>query len=769
MVIIVSWSAYAFWHSLPSPLFNTSFSNILLSKDRQLLAAHIAKDEQWRFPEIEHVPEKFRQSIIHYEDKRFLNHIGFDPLAMLRAIRLNLQQGRVVSGGSTLTMQVIRLAKQNPPRTVWQKLKELVQAVRLEIAYDKPDILRLYASYAPFGGNVVGLEAAAWRYFARTPEQLSWAESAMLAVLPNSPALIHPGRNREALLQKRNRLLKRLFDSHVIDQLTYELAITETLPQKPHPLPRLAPHLLETLQVKLPQQARYHSSLDYSLQRQLLKLAKNYAANLRLSDIQNLAVLVIDNKSFEVLAYIGNAPNEQALDQNGLAIDLIQRPRSTGSTLKPLLFAAMLQQGEVLPESLISDVPVHYAGFMPKNFDRAYRGAVPAKYALARSLNIPAVNMLSQFGVARFQHFLQNMGLSHLTRSSDNYGLSLILGGSEASLWELTQLYANLAWIAQQHKGDVFYRKAKWLHGTNQPLIQPSELDSATAWMTLQALLEVTRPGVDGYWRKFSSSRKIAWKTGTSFGQRDAWSIGTTPNYTVGVWVGNANGEGRPNMTGSNTAAPLMFNAFNLLPDNNRWFEKPTHRFKTIQVCVNDGYLSNGNCQTEDYEIPQNVRFTKLSPYHHRIHLDQTEQFQVHGGCESPSNMKHQTAFILPPDQAYYYRQHHADYQTPPPFRADCLTTANTNYNKGFSISYPKNGAQIYIPTEIDGTAGKVVMKVIADNPEQTLHWHLNDQFIGSTQTFHQQAVYLTAGKHQLLVLDNYGNQAGLSFRVLNN
>jgi len=777
--LLLLYIAWLFWfYPLPKPLFNTPYSSVLLSEDRRLLAAHIATDEQWRFPALHIVPEKFQQSLIYYEDRRFMQHWGVDPLAIGRAVYLNLRHGRIISGGSTLSMQVIRLAEGNPPRTVWQKFKESILALRLEQAYSKKDILKLYASHAPFGGNVVGLEAAAWRYFARTPQQLSWAESALLAVLPNSPALIHLGKNRARLLNKRNALLKRLYTHQVIDRLTYELAQQETLPQKPHPLPRLAPHLLETLQKHYPAQ-RFHSTLDYALQQRLNTIAQHYAQQLQLADIHNLAILVLNNEDFSTLAYMANSPldsQQTNYNEQGLAIDLIQRVRSTGSTLKPFLFATLLQQGELLPDMLVSDVPVHYAGFMPKNYDRQYRGAIAAKYALAQSLNIPAVNLLSQYGVARFQAFLTQMGISSLHRSAQDYGLSLILGGAEASLWELTQSYANLAHLAQTPLNSdgtaanpLFYQQARLLQQDDAQTTRQSELSPATAWMTLQALLDVARPGNAGHWQKFSSSQKIAWKTGTSFGHRDAWAIGTTPRYTIGVWVGNAKGEGRSGLTGTQVAAPLLLQAFNALSDQPSFsqtaFQKPKQAFKTIRVCKKDGYLSNGLCESQDYAIPKSVNFTRLTPHHLRVHLDQSGQYQVHSGCESPHQMQHQTRFILPPAQAYYYQQYHSDYQALPPYRADCQQS--TAVGTRFSIIYPAPNAQIYLPTELDGSAGNVVLKALAQPSEQRLYWHINQRFIGTTETFHQQALHLNKGKHRLTIVDETRQQQSRVFTVL--
>ncbi|MGB1311328.1 MAG: transglycosylase domain-containing protein, partial [Leucothrix sp.] len=370
------------------------------------MGAHIAEDEQWRFPPVERVPNKFSTALIAFEDKRFRYHPGVDPMAVARALYLNLSKGKVVSGGSTLSMQTIRLSQQNPPRTLWNKLLEALKAIRLEVRYSKDQILSLYASHAPFGGNVVGLEAAAWRYFGRSQHKLSWAESAMLAVLPNSPGLIHVGRSRQQLKAKRDRLLQRLQEQGVLSELDYELAIAEALPLRPKPLPRLAPHLLDTLLQEHQQAAdphkvpRFETSISYQMQRSAMQIAKHHAQTLKQRGVNNLAMLVIDNRTFGVLAYVGNVPSETA-DKNGLAIDLVQRPRSTGSTLKPFLFANMIQQGEILPETLVADTPVRYSGYRPKNFNRDFHGAVRARDALSSSLNIPAVNMLSYHGVER--------------------------------------------------------------------------------------------------------------------------------------------------------------------------------------------------------------------------------------------------------------------------------------------------------------------------------------------------------------------------------
>lgn len=767
LTLVLAFSAWWYWWAIPDELFSAPISNIVLDRNGKLLSAHIAEDQQWRFPDIEQVPDKFAIALTQFEDKRFNSHWGVDPIALMRATYLNLSQRRVVSGGSTITMQVVRLSRSNPPRTLGEKLLEMARALRVESRFSKNDILKFYASHAPFGGNVVGLEAAAWRYFGRDPAQLSWAESAMLAVLPNNPALVHLSRNRQRLLDKRNTLLKRLYEQQYLNELDYKLALAEPLPDAPHALPRLAPHLLDTLSLQYKQGQRFHTTLEGLLQKQLQTLTQRSGEQLALEGVNNLAVLVLDNKTQEVLAYMGNRPGVD-MKANGHAMDLIQRPRSTGSTLKPLLFAAMIEQGMILPDSLIADVPVSYTGFTPQNYDRAYRGAVPAHEALARSLNIPAVNMLSQYGVQPFQSYLQQIGLQHLTRPARDYGLSLILGGAEGSLWDLTNAYANLAYLANQEPYTTprYWQRAKWLKTQSSDTERIATLSSASAWLTLEALVEVARPGDEGYWEKFSSSQRIAWKTGTSYGHRDAWAIGITPLYTVGVWVGNANGEGRNGITGTQSAAPLLFNTFNLLHQSTQWFTKPNWQMTTVVVCKNDGYLSNGQCDTKSVDAPIGGRFVKLSPYYKRIHLDSTGQWRVTSQCEAVYAMQARNWFILPPEQAYYYRQHHANYQPLPPFREDCQVV-DTSQSEAISLVYPRPNTQVYLPRELDGKRSQVVFKAVPRTPETLLYWHLDDQFIGTTQTFHNQAVTVPVGEHKVAVVDEMGNRVEQSFQVL--
>jgi penicillin-binding protein 1C len=397
---------FELWYnfSLPRPHFDTPYSLILQDRQGELLSARIAEDGQWRFPPPDSLPEKYVHALILFEDQRFFRHPGIDLRAVARAIGQNLRSRRIVSGASTITMQTIRLARGDRQRNLWNKMVEVILATRLELSRSKADILRIYAAQAPFGGNVVGLDAAAWRYFGKSPQYLSWAEAATLAVLPNSPGLIHPGRNRAALRAKRNRLLKKLADQGLIDDMGLELAMAEELPQAPLPLPRNAPHLLEKAARdyqtgKLPS-PRVLSSIDLSLQRQMSVRVEQHREVLAANQIHNAAAVLIHIPSNQILAYVGNAPGAGA--SHGGMVDILEAPRSTGSILKPFLYAMALEDGLILPGSLLRDVPSNFNGYRPENYHRGFHGAIPADEALARSLNIPFVHLLKEYGLELF-------------------------------------------------------------------------------------------------------------------------------------------------------------------------------------------------------------------------------------------------------------------------------------------------------------------------------------------------------------------------------
>jgi len=758
----------AFWFSLPQPLFNTPYASVILDRQDRLLGATIAADQQWRFPPRTQLPPRYQAAVVQFEDKRFFHHPGVDPIALIRAMVQNLKAGRVVSGASTFSMQVIRLSRDNPPRTYIEKLIEMILAMRLELSYSKEEILALYAAHAPFGGNTVGLEAASWRYFGRSPTELTWAEAALLAVLPNNPALIHPGHRRDALQAKRDALLQRLKEQGAISDLDLRVAVAESLPDAPRPLPQYAPHLHATLQQQYPTQSRFVTSVDLDLQETLNNIVAESSDKLRAEGIDNLAVLVLDNVNFNVLGYVGNSPPSDDA-QMGTAVDIIRSPRSTGSVLKPFLFAAMLEHGELTPTTLVPDVPTHYEGYAPKNYDRQYRGAVPANMALARSLNIPAVRMLHRYGVERFYDVLRQMGMSSLQRPPQDYGLTLILGGAEGTLWDMTRMYANLANLARQNQYayQPRYRDVSTFAGKPGLEHAAADISPGAAWLTLQALVNVTRPDTERFWKSFENSRPVAWKTGTSYGLRDAWAIGTDARYTVGVWAGNANGAGRAGLSGLHSAAPVLFKVFNALPHGG-WFTAPDTWLRPVKVCKQDGYLANDLCPQEDELIPRNSHFHYQSPDFQLVHLDPTGKFQVHSGCQPVADMVHEARFQLPPAQAYFYRQHHADYESLPPYRDDCQPgSMKLAEREQIELLYPQQNTRLYIPTDLAARRSKTVFQAAHRDSRARIYWHLDDTYLATTTVFHELALDIQPGHHVLVLVDNYGHRLVRSFEVL--
>ena len=665
--LILLWFAFC----LPNPLFRDPTSTILTGSNGELMAARIANDGQWRFPQVDSVPYKFEQSIIYFEDEYFRYHLGINPISLFKAIVANIKAGEIKRGGSTITAQVIRLSRKGKRRTVWEKGIEFLLAFRLELSYSKKEILNLYASNAPFGGNVVGLQAAAWRYYGRPPEKLSWGETTTLAVLPNAPALIYPGKNHEKLLIKRNRLIDKLFEHNIIDSLTCELAKFEPLPLKPKPLPQLAPHLLSRTIIEGHQGEIIQTTLNKDFQVQCNRIIQKYHNALINNEIQNAAAIVLEVETGNVLAYLGNTQTKQ--EEAGYYVDMITALRSSGSTLKPFLYALMQKEGMLLPHSLVTDIPTQISGYTPKNFNKSYDGVVPASNALARSLNIPAVRMLRSYGLEKFHQQLPYFGLTTINKHPHHYGLTLILGGAEISLWELSSSYASMARMLNRYsEGDSEYftknyHPANFYHKkTNKDKGSTREGDifgAGPVFLTFEALSEMNRPIEGEEWRRFYSSKKIAWKTGTSFGHRDAWAVGVTPKYVVAVWVGNADGEGRPGLTGASTAAPIMFGIFKKLPPTG-WFDTPFDDLKEIETCKQSGFKATKFCkETQLIRTSVNGQRSAPCPYHKSIFLDKDEIYRVTSECYPVADMVEKSWFILPPIIEWYYKSKDPFYQ----------------------------------------------------------------------------------------------------------
>ncbi|NVO04193.1 MAG: penicillin-binding protein 1C, partial [Bacteroidetes bacterium] len=519
--------------------------------------------------------------------------------------------------------------------------------------------------------------------------------------------------------------------------------------------------------------------INFDLQNRINEIVEAHHQQLMSNDINNVAALVMEVKTGNVLTYVGNTTSPGKAE-NGTDVDVIPAPRSTGSILKPFLYAAMLNDGEILPNTLVPDVPTQISGYAPENYNKTYDGAIPAKRALARSLNVPAVWMLQSYGAEKFNYVLKKLGMTTLKKPASHYGLSIILGGAEGCLWDIAGIYGSMArtlnnynlnnnqysksdfhppiYIAEENDVKINNKNKGAYYGS-------SYLSAASIWSTFEAMVEVSRPEEEMEWQQFASSSKIAWKTGTSFGYRDGWAVGVNPQFVVAVWVGNADGEGRPGLTGIQTAAPIMFDIFKILKPSE-WFGTPINDMQKITVCKYSGYKASPICELIDTVwVPKSGVNFKLCPFHQIINLDKSENYRVTSECESVSNMVQKSWFILPPVQEAYFKLKNPYYKSLPPFRDDCKT--ENSAVKSMEIVYPQNLSKIYIPYELEGTQGKTIFKVVHRNADAVIFWHVDDKYIGKTSGFHQMGFTPEIGQHKLTLVDQNGETLTRRFQIL--
>lgn len=791
----------------PLPRFSDPLSTVVEARDGSLLGARIAEDGQWRFPAGYEVPDRFEKALLTFEDRYFYLHPGINPVSVVRSLVTNIKAGKVLSGGSTITMQLARLSSGNISRSYSAKTGEMLSALKMELFRSKKKILGIYAANAPFGGNTVGLDAAAWRYLGKPPADMTWAEAAALAVLPNSPALVHPGRNQEILRSRRDKLLGKLYERNCFDSLTLVLSLDEPLPGEPKALPSPAPHLTDYF-FKHNRGEKIRTTTDPVLQERANWVIRTHQKELSGNLIHNSACIIVKVETGEVLAYVGNSTAESTVSY-GNDVDIIRSRRSTGSILKPLLYAGMQQSGDILPNSLVPDIPSRFQDFSPKNFDLGYSGAVPASRALSQSLNIPSVRMLRQYSPEKMLDLLKKTGFISFNRPASHYGLSLILGGGETSLWELAGVYSSLSRVLNRYNRNGSYSDDDY----HMPVLTPAEtiragsaeaprtgyataalptfipssrppragsataasspvpvLSASSIWLTYEALRKVNRPPEESGWQFFSSSGTIAWKTGTSFGFRDAWAVGTTPEYVIAVWAGNANGEGRPGLTGIGAAAPILFDLAGIMESRKwgsqqkDWFSEPSDEMTLITVCSKSGFRAGPDCpETEEIMACVNGLRSEACPYHRIIHLDKTGTMQVNTDCAPAFSIRNESWFILPPAMEYFYRRTHPGYKTLPPYAPGCLPGRDI---PAMEFIYPIPGITIFIPRDQTGEMTRIISEVAHRNPSKKIFWHLDDKFRASTRSIHQLEILAAPGFHTLTAVDEDGNTIKCLFSI---
>jgi penicillin-binding protein 1C len=560
-----------------------------------------------------------------------------------------------------------------------------------------------------------------------------------------------------------------MFARGCFDSLTLVLAADEPLPGTPKPLPAIAPHLTDYLNLTH-RGERVETTIDPEIQSRAAGIINIHQKNLSGNFINNSACVIIEVSTGDVLAYIGNSLSENPAVHNG-DVDVARAYRSTGSILKPLLYAGMQNSGEILPNTLVADIPTRFSGFSPKNFDLSFSGAVPASNALSQSLNIPAVKMLQKFSAERFLALLERTGFTSFDKTADHYGLSLILGGGETSLLELTGVYASLSRVLWRYNNDGKY----YIEDYHPPFLISQEynatitedpdppLSASSIWLTYEALRKVNRPESEAGWQYFSSSPNIAWKTGTSFGFRDAWAVGTTPGYVIGVWAGNADGEGRPGLTGITVAAPILFDLAGMM-GTGEWFKEPSGEMTVIKVCSKSGFRAGPDCNdTGEINADVNGLKSEVCPYHRIIHLDKSRTRQVNADCADAADIINESWFVLPPAMEYFFRQKHPEYRVLPPYAPGCMPDKNITV---MEFIYPSSGIKIFIPRDQSGRQTRIIPEVAHRNPSKKIFWHLDEEYITTTRFMHQIEILAEPGPHTITAVDEDGNTLKSAFTI---
>lgn len=728
------------------------YSTVIYSGDSTVLHCFLAPDDKWRmYTELSEITPRLEKAILFKEDKYFYYHNGINKYAILRALVNNLRKNRRTSGASTITMQVARLLKPKE-RTYRNKLREMFRALQLEWHYSKEEILQMYFNLVPYGGNIEGVKAASLLYFDKAPDHLSIAQIAALSIIPNRPTSLQIGENNPKIAKERNKWLKRFQEAELFDPQDIQDAIEEPFEGFRRQAPQHAPHFAYRLKKQHPDKALIRSSLDWKKQEKVQYLVKNHVNRLYYNNIHNAAALVIDNQTRQVIAYVGSADfyNEQDAGQ----VDGITAIRSPGSTLKPLLYGIGFEKGLITPKQRISDVPVNYRGYAPENYDGEYRGNVTIEFALANSLNIPAVKLLEQLKLNEFMNYLKKARFEQIENDERKLGLSVVLGGCGVTLEELTRLYCAFANSGQ-------FAGFNWLR-TDTTSRSFQLLSPAAVFMLTEILTQLTRPDLPLQWQNSANLPKVAWKTGTSYGRRDAWSIGYNKSYTVGVWVGNFSGEGVQDLSGANTAAPLLFNIFNSIDYHmpQEWYDMPDEIDFRL-VCSESGLEPNSFCKNQimDYYIP-GVSENKKCQHLRRVYISPDSSMAYCTACLP------QTGYIkalypnLSPEIISYYEDFQIQYTKIPPHNPECERV----FTKGApEIVSPVAGLEYFID-QTDTT--EIMLACHTAGDVEKVFWYVNDKFFQSAKPTEKVFFQPQKGKIKISCSDDKGRNTNIYIDV---
>jgi len=729
------------------------YSTIIEDSQGEVVNAFLTRDQQWRMKtELKEISPLLRKTIVEKEDKYFYYHPGVNLLAMSRAFFMNILHMRRTSGASTITMQVAR-ALEPKHRTYWNKFREMFRALQLEWKYNKDEILQMYLNKVPYGGNIEGVKSAAILYFKKNPDHLSLAEITALSIIPNRPSSLVMGKNNDKIVAERNKWLKRWAKEKVFTEKEIADALNEPLTATRGTVPHFIPHLAWKLKKQGGQEV-FHSTIELNTQRKIEKLVKDYSRTRNLQHIRNAAVIVLDNHTHRVISYVGSADFRDTTD--GGQVNGAAAIRQPGSTLKPLLYGLCIDEGLLTPKMMITDVAVNYEGYAPENYDRKFNGYVTMEYALEHSLNIPAVKSLKALGKDKLVQKLGQCDFQQIKKDQKKLGLSMILGGCGATLEEMTGLYSIFAndgkYVGPSYLLDTTVRSP-----SGRTILSPE-----ATFMINETLSKVNRPDFPLNWESTVHLPKIAWKTGTSYGRRDAWSIGYNRRFTVGIWVGNFSGTGIPELSGANSATPLLFQVFNTIDydDDLPWFSLP-RGCDSRTVCSETGLPPTDHCTSlvTDYFIPL-ISPSRKCDNMQEIFVSADEKISYCRNCLPENGYKKKLYKLISPEMKEYFEENRIAYQAIPPHNPNCEKVFQ---NGAPLVISPSNGSEYLInrkdpePLQLKCRVGNDVGKV---------YWYINNKFYKASDAGSKQFFVPEEGPVKISCTDDKGRNRNIWIRV---
>ncbi len=740
------------WHALERPP-----AVVVADREGAPLRFFLPADERWRLPvRLDELPPELPRALVAAEDRWFWRHPGVNPLAAVRAAWTNLRAGRVVSGASTLPMQVARMAEPGP-RTLASKLRESFRALQLERRFTKREVLEHYLNLAPYGGNVEGVGAAAWFHFGKPPDQLSLGEIALLVALPRSPNRFDPATAPAAARAARDGVLRRLAELRAFPAAAVADARRQPLPEARRAPPFAAPHFAELAVARYPATPRLATTLDAGLQRTAEEQVRRRLADLRAQGIGNAAVVIVENGPRAVRALVGSGGFFDTAFQG--QVNGAVAPRSPGSALKPFLYAMALDEGRVLPDSYLLDVPTDFSGYVAENYDERYRGRVTVREALIQSLNASAVRLLAEVGLPRFQKLLQRGGLATLDREPLAYGLPLVLGAGEVTLLDLTNLYATLAEGGLHRAPRLLETAARPEEPRPEPLFSPE-----AAQVIVEILTDLRRPDLPDSWALARDAPAVAWKTGTSYGHRDAWAIGLSGRYAIGVWVGNFDGRPRQGISGSEHAGPLLFDLFRAVDPGGRAPQPLRARLEPIELCALSRELPGPACRerlTAPY-LPGRSRL-RACTYHREALVDAESGKLLAGDCLASRPSRAALLTLYPPELAAWWRAQGRPVPEPPRPRPGC---GGVPVGEPPAIVSPDPATPYRLRRGVPAEDQRIPLLARAGPGVGQLYWYRDGLLVGAAAPGERLYLASETGTHRLVVTDDLGRSDGVTFRV---